>query len=104
MRASAPQSGPSPHAPAVSVTRTIVVPLQLASLATFLPQEAHYATWIDPRSSNGHMNDHILISRADLARFSDCGSCPCMLFESDHHLVGCKLRVTELGAGEAAEV
>lgn len=50
------------------------------------------------------MNDHILISRADLARFSDCGSCPCMLFESDHHLVGCKLRVTELGAGEAAEV
>ena len=103
MRAAAPQSGPSPHAPAISVTRTIVVPLQLASLATFYPKK-HYATWIDPRSSNGHMNDHILISRVDLARFSDCGSCPCMLFESDHHLVGCKLRVTELGAGEAAEV
>ena len=50
------------------------------------------------------MNDHILISRVDLVRFSDCGSRPCMLFESDHHLVGCKLRVTELGAGEAAEV
>ncbi|EOD21746.1 hypothetical protein EMIHUDRAFT_207806 [Emiliania huxleyi CCMP1516] len=76
---------------------------ELASLATVYPKK-HYATWIDPRSSNGHMNDHILISRVDLARFSDCGSRPCMLFESDHHLVGCKLRVTELGAGAGVHV
>ena len=65
---------------------------QLASLASFF-RKPHYGTWLHPRSKRLHQLDHILVSRHNVFRFTDAGSCPGQLIDSDHRAVSCRLRV-----------
>ena len=65
---------------------------ELASLATFF-RKPYYSSWMHPRSNRLYQIDHIIISRCDLKRFTDCGSCRGQLLDSDHRAVGCKMRM-----------
>ena len=64
----------------------------LASLASFFRKQ-HYGTWQHPRSKLMHQLDHMLVTRAEVKRFTDAGSLRGQLINSDHRPVGCKLRV-----------
>ena len=64
---------------------------RLASVASFF-EKPHYSTWVHPRTQVGYQLDHILVSRAELHRCGDAGSCPFQLVNSDHRAVGCRLR------------
>jgi hypothetical protein len=66
---------------------------QLAALASFF-WKRHYGTWMHPRSKLLHQLDHIFVARSDVHRFTDAGSRPGQLIDSDHRAVGCKLRIT----------
>mmetsp|Transcript_10241 Transcript_10241/g.33556 ORF Transcript_10241/g.33556 Transcript_10241/m.33556 type:complete len:177 (+) Transcript_10241:903-1433(+) len=65
---------------------------QLCSLASFYRKQ-YYGTWIHPCSRLPHQLDHIIVSREDRRRFTDCGSCPFQLVNSDHRAVGCRMQV-----------
>ena len=64
---------------------------QLCSLASFYRKQ-YYGTWIHPCSRLPHQLDHIIVSREDRCRFTDCGSCPFQLVNSDHR-AGCRMQV-----------
>lgn len=64
---------------------------QLCSLASFYRKQ-YYGTWIHPCSRLPHQLDHIIVSREDRRRFTDCGSCPFQLVNSDHR-AGCRMQV-----------
>ena len=66
---------------------------QLASLASFF-RKAHYGTWMHPRSKRLQQLDHIFVSRSEVYRFTDAGSCSGQLIDSDHRAVRCTLRIS----------
>ena len=51
--------------------------------ATTVFQKPNYATRRNPRSKNGHLQDHSLISQRDLFRISDAGIAK-LTVDSDH--------------------
>ena len=65
---------------------------QLASLASYF-HKRHYSTWVHPLNHHGYQLDHIVVTRQDIKRFTDAGSCPFQFINSDHRPVGCKLRI-----------
>ena len=64
----------------------------LASTASFFKKPS-YGTWMHPSSHRIHQLDHIMVSRADVRRLVDAGSCRGQLIDSDHRAVHCKVRV-----------
>jgi len=71
--------------------RSFLETQQLASLSSFY-RKRHYGTWIHPCSKLDKQLDHILVSQADRRRFTDAGSCPFQMINSDHRAVGCRMR------------
>ena len=65
---------------------------QLASLASYF-QKRHYSTWVHPRNHHGYQLDHIVVTRLDIKRVPDAGSCPFQFLNSDHRPVGCRLKI-----------
>ena len=64
----------------------------LASLASFY-RKPYYGTWMHPASRKMHQLDHLVVSRADVFRFTNAGSVCGQLIDSDHRAIGGKLRV-----------